>query len=314
MVWRTARRLHEALAGRLLAVAEIRHPQLSTVDLVGWQVINVGSYGKHLFIRLAAPPPVNASSPVGPPQLGAPVAERGTHSADISSSNVADIDESVARRISLHSHLRMDGGWWLYRAGERWDGGPSHAIRVILAVNAPLSDEPNGTVPLTAVGYRIHDLAVIRTEHEDRLIGHLGPDLLGENWDLSEALRRIQAQPGRAIAFALLDQRNLAGIGTLFRSEALFIKNLWPWTRVSDVEDLAALVTTAQRLLQINTRRTPQNTTGLPYQTQRHWVFGRNGKRCLRCGHTVQRAVVGDGPATHHRPLFWCPHCQGASS
>ena len=98
------------------------------------------------------------------------------------------------RRFTLHSHLRMDGAWRTYRRGARWTGGPAHLIRVALH-----------TAETTAVGYHLHELALVPTDREDTLVGHLGPDLLGPDWDATEAVRRLAARPDLAIAEALLD-------------------------------------------------------------------------------------------------------------
>jgi endonuclease VIII len=104
-------------------------------------------------------------------------------------------------RFTLHSHLRMDGAWRVYAPGARWAARPAHHIRVVLRTHTAV-----------AVGYHLHDLALVPTADEDRLVGHLGPDLLGADWDETEAVRRIAAHPGTSIAEALLDQRNLAGV------------------------------------------------------------------------------------------------------
>jgi endonuclease VIII len=110
----------------------------------------------------------------------------------------APTDES---RWTLHSHLRMDGTWRAYAPGERWTARPAHLIRVVLRT------------PVTiAVGYHLHELALVPTADEERLVGHLGPDLLGDDWDPAEAVRRLAAHPDTPVGVALLDQRNLAGV------------------------------------------------------------------------------------------------------
>ena len=88
------------------------------------------------------------------------------------------------------------------------------------------------------VGYRLHDIELVPTAEEDRLVGHLGPDVLGPDWDLDEALRRLRAHPDEQIGVAILDQRNLAGIGNLYKVESLFLRGVHPWARVADVADL----------------------------------------------------------------------------
>ena len=131
------------------------------------------------------------------------------------------------RGWTLHSHLRMDGVWRIYLAGQRWTGGPGHQIRAVL-----------GTAASTAVGYRLPVLDLVRTEREQSLVGHLGPDLLGPDWDPAEAVRRLLAAPDRPIGEALLDQRNLAGIGNVYKSELCFLRGVTPWTPVSEVAEI----------------------------------------------------------------------------
>jgi endonuclease-8 len=200
---------------------------------------------------------------------------------------------------TLHSHLRMDGSWRTFRTGERWRGGPAHTIRVILT-----------TATTTAVGYHIHDVALIPTRDEDALLSHLGPDLLGADWDPDEAVRRLLLRPDREIAEALLDQSNLAGIGNLYKSELLFLRGVWPQRPVSAVDDLTALVTLAQRLLTSNVGRWTQTTTGSTRKGTETYVYGRAGKPCRRCGTPIRREYRGDD----ERSTYWCPSCQPTDS
>src|SRR3954468_8294088 len=112
--------------------------------------------------------------------------------------------------LTLHSHLRMEGAWRAYAPGERWTGRPAHLIRVVLR-----------TARSVAVGYHLHEVALIPTAEEESMLGHLGPDLLGDDWDPDEAVRRIAEHPDASISAALLDQRNLAGVGNLYKAETL---------------------------------------------------------------------------------------------
>nr|WP_205863601.1 Fpg/Nei family DNA glycosylase [Planosporangium mesophilum] len=198
-------------------------------------------------------------------------------------------------RYTLHSHLRMDGAWRVYAPGERWRGGRPHTIRVVLHTPAGV-----------AVGFHLHELALVPTAEEHRLIGHLGPDLLGDDWDPGEAVRRLRARPDRAIADALLDQRVLAGIGNLYKAETLFLRGLSPWTPVSSVYDLEGLVELARRLLTANLGRWDQATTGSLRRGEKQWVFERAGSPCRRCGTTIRRSNAGD----YERITYWCPSCQ----
>jgi endonuclease-8 len=273
-VWNTAQALHRALAGQRLTASDFRVPRLATVDLAGWMVRESACRGKHLLLRLAAPDNTPVDAPDDTP---------------------VDAPES-ARRMTLHSHLRMDGSWRTYTPGDRWTGGPAHLIRVVLR-----------TVDTVAVGYHLHDVALVDTAQEETLVGHLGPDLLGTDWDPDEAVRRLAAKPERAVAEALLDQTNLAGIGNLYKSEVLFLRGISPWAPVSTVDDPGALVRLAQRLLAANRGRWTQSTTGSLRRAETTYVYGRRDRPCRRCGTLIRIAEQGE------RVTYWCPRCQPAS-
>jgi endonuclease-8 len=136
--------------------------------------------------------------------------------------------------------------------------------------------------------------------------------VLGPDWDPEEALRRMRAQPDEQIGVALVDQRNLAGVGNLYKVESLFIRGVHPWARVADVPELGQLVERARALMRANLHHPEQNTTGDPRRGRDHWVFGRKGKPCFRCGTAI---LLGEqGPPTQERVTWWCPTCQAASS
>jgi endonuclease-8 len=198
---------------------------------------------------------------------------------------------------TVHSHLRLDGSWYLTRAGVRARRHPDHMVRVRI-----------GNAEWLATGYRIHDLSVVPTSAEKELVGHLGPDLLGPDWNADEALRRLRANPEVGIGDALLDQRNLAGIGNMYKSEILFIEHVHPWTAVGEVRDLTAILTTARRLLLLNRDHPEQSTTGSTAPGRDHWVYGRAGQPCLRCRTPVRRREQGEPP--YQRSTYWCPQCQ----
>jgi endonuclease VIII len=289
-VWNTARVLRRALVGGRLTGTDFRVPRLAAVGaasagLAGWTVLESASRGKHLLLRLAepasAPPPEPASAPTGDPET--PSAPDG------------------GRRLTLHSHLRMDGAWRVYAPGERWAARPAHLIRVVLR-----------TADAVAVGYHLHDLALLPSAEEESLVGHLGPDLLGPDWDPAEAVRRLSARPDLPIADALLDQRNLAGIGNLYKAEVLFLRGVWPWTPVRQTPDLPGLVGLAQRLLAANRGRWAQSTTGSLRRGETSHVYGRRGQPCRRCGSPIRMLDGGPGrPAAEgDRVTFWCPSCQ----
>jgi endonuclease-8 len=161
-----------------------------------------------------------------------------------------------------------------------------------------------------AVGMLLGIVEVIRTSREDAAIGHLGPDLLGPDFDADEAVRRMRADPRRTIGEALLDQRNLAGIGTIYRAETLFLRGVSPWRPVGAIADLHELVELARRLLDANKDRVGTVTTGDRARLAQVWVYGRAGQPCRRCGTPIRRSELG--PALEERTVVWCPRCQPA--
>ncbi|MFM9632040.1 MULTISPECIES: Fpg/Nei family DNA glycosylase [Streptomyces] len=199
--------------------------------------------------------------------------------------------------LTLHSHLRMDGAWKVFANGQRWSGGPAHQIRAIL-----------GTHDRTAVGYRLPVLDLLRTPDEQRVVGHLGPDLLGPDWDPGQALVNLLADPARPLGEALLDQRNLAGIGNVYKSELCFLLGVTPWLPVGALpaDRAAKLPALAKRLLEANRDRPVRSTTGR--RGQDLFTYGRAPRPCLRCGTPIRVADQGDG--SRERPTYWCPTCQ----
>jgi endonuclease-8 len=193
--------------------------------------------------------------------------------------------------LSVHTHLRMEGSWRIRPAT-----GPTprdHRIRLALA-----------NAEWLALGYALGVVELLRTAEEGRAVGHLGPDLLGPDWDAAEAVRRLREQPERAIGEALLDQRCLAGIGNLYKCEVLFLRGVWPWTPVRDVPDLEGLTTLAQRLLETNRTRWDQSITGSLRRRETSYVHGRRGAPCRRCGNPIRKVEQGD------RLTYWCASCQ----
>ncbi|MEH0935148.1 DNA-formamidopyrimidine glycosylase family protein [Micromonospora psammae] len=202
-------------------------------------------------------------------------------------------ERSGPEHWTLHSHLRMDGAWRAYAPEERWTARPAHLIRVVLR-----------SAGAVAVGYHLHELTLVPTAEEESLVGHLGPDLLGPDWDPAEAVRRLAAHPDVTIGEALLDQRNLAGVGNLYKCELLFLRGISPWTPVGAVRDLAGTVALAQRLLAANRGRWTQSTTGSLLRGRTSYVYGRRAQPCRRCGTAIRKEELGE------RVTYWCPRCQ----
>jgi formamidopyrimidine-DNA glycosylase len=197
---------------------------------------------------------------------------------------------------TLHTHFKMDGDWHLYRPTQRWRG-PDHEVRAVLY-----------TEERVAVGFRLGIVEVLPTAAEDSVVGHLGPDPLGPDWDPDEALRRIGADPERPVEDALLDQRVMAGPGNIYKCEVCFLRGVHPQTPVAAVADLPRLVALVHRLMEANRDTGRQITTGDTRRGMERWVYGRGGRPCRRCGTTILKRPQGIGG--RERVTYWCPSCQ----
>ncbi len=202
--------------------------------------------------------------------------------------------------ITVHSHQRMDGSWTVVRPGSQLPRRARADVRVVLAAS-------DGHM---AYGLRLPVVEILATRDEPSVRGHLGPDPLREDWDPDEAVRRLHGAPSRPIAAALLDQRNLAGLGNLWVNECCFLRGYGPWLPVGGL-DLPATVRLAARMLRASAfgRSSAQATTGIARAGEDHWVYGRTGEPCRRCGTPIRNVAEVPGDA-ERRHTWWCPHCQ----
>jgi endonuclease VIII len=193
--------------------------------------------------------------------------------------------------LTLHSHLRMNGWWGVYERGRRWGRSPSRAWLVIRTQEHEV----------VQFGGPVLELMTDSRSRFDQRIARLGPDVLADEFDEAAFLKRLREDDAsRGIGDALLDQRNVCGIGNLWKSEACFIAGLDPWRplgRVSDDEALAAV--NAVRPLML---RSAQGA-GVGRDP---WAFERQGRPCRRCGTTIRARGQGDD----NRTTYWCPACQ----
>ena len=203
-----------------------------------------------------------------------------------------------ADRWTLHTHLKMEGSWRVYEPGRPWRR-PAHQARVVLRTESAV-----------AVGFSLGIVELIPTDGEDDVVGHLGPDLLGPDWDEDDALRRLVEDPARPIVEALLDQTRLAGIGNMYAAELCFVAGIHPATPVGEVAGLTRLVRRARQMLDLNKERAVQSTTGDLRERERMWVYRRDRSPCRRCGTPI--VVAQRGPAGRERASYWCPSCQPA--
>jgi endonuclease-8 len=159
-----------------------------------------------------------------------------------------------------------------------------------------------------AVGFQLGLLEVLPRTAEEEAVGYLGPDLLGPGWDAEEAIRRLSANPEAPIAVALLDQRNLAGVGNVYANEICFVRGMLPTRPVAEA-DVPAAVSLAHRMLIANRDRTVRVTTGDTRRGRNTWVYGRQGQPCRRCGTPIRRIELGR-TELEERVTYFCPLCQ----
>jgi endonuclease-8 len=271
-IFRAARTLHRALAGKAVTRFESVLPALTRIHddrpLTGRTVERVESIGKHLLMHFSG-------------------------------------------ELVLRTHMRMNGSWHIYRPGERWHR-PRQAMRVLVA-----------TEDFEAIGFDIPVAEFIATRDlaRNNELRRLGPDLLGSSFDAPAAFERMRQRPAMEVGDALLNQRIMAGVGNVYKSEVLFACRVNPFLPVARVpeEDLKRLIDTAQRFLTANvgTGLAPMTTyTGYRRTTRRDdpserlYVYGRARLPCRRCGTAV--AVRAQGRDA--RLTYWCPKCQPEAS
>ncbi|MFP3713614.1 DNA-formamidopyrimidine glycosylase family protein [Puerhibacterium sp. TATVAM-FAB25] len=203
---------------------------------------------------------------------------------------------------TVHAHQRMEGYWRVHRTGTPAASGRSAAVRAVLA-----------TERWTCLGWHLGMLDVLRTRDEPRLLGHLGPDVLADDFPerLDEAAARLAADPRRPLCAALLDQRTVAGLGTIWTAESLFAQRLWPWLPAGDLPEdgRRALLLAARRLIGRSVLVGRRSGLGSVEPA----VHGRHHKPCRRCGTPIalgSTAGPGVRPDAGERAIYWCPVCQ----
>ncbi len=208
--------------------------------------------------------------------------------------------------LILRTHMRMHGSWHLYRPGERWQR-PRRDMRIVVS-----------TAAFVAVGFNIPEAEFVDAAGlaRHRQLAALGPDLLAAAFDRAEASRRLRARPDDTIADVLLNQRVLAGIGNVFKSEILFMARVHPRTRVRDItaDAVERILAIAAQQLRANVGARDRTlapaagrrTTGSLHPSKGLWVYGRAGEPCRICGTAVR--LEKDGADA--RLTYWCDCCQ----
>jgi len=256
-VYRTARRLDDALAGRVLVRTHFRWPSLATVSLTGATVRGTATHGKHLLTRL----------------------------------------RHDGRELTLHTHLKMEGSWRVFAAGQKWPV-PAQDVRVALRTDRT-----------EALGVRLGLVELLPSAEEESVVGHLGPDLLAPDWGEqheAEAVRRLLADPERPLGEALLDQTVVAGMGTIWLAETCFVTGVHPLAPVHSVADHTRMLRRARQMMKAAVQHGRPVTTGDKRDPM--WVYRRHRQPCRRCSTTLVAGPVGDEGV--RRTTYWCPSCQ----
>ncbi|HEY0794972.1 MAG TPA: zinc finger domain-containing protein, partial [Acidisarcina sp.] len=210
--------------------------------------------------------------------------------------------------LVLVTHMLMNGTWHLYRPGERWRR-PRSQMRIVVSTGEWIA------VAFVVPVAQFHTAGSLLRHPA---IPRLGPDLLGTEFASDEAEIRLREQGTVEVADALLDQRVMAGIGNVFKSEICFACGVNPFRKVESLSgtEVTCLLDTARRYLLQNVAPAHGNaivtysggrrTTRVADPGARLWVYGRRGKPCRRCGTTIVTRKQGSGA----RSTYWCPECQ----
>ena len=193
--------------------------------------------------------------------------------------------------LVLHSHLRMSGAWGVYRDGQRWHRAPRRAWLVLAA----------GDHSVVQFDGPLLELMTEARSRSDPQLARLGQDVLGERFDEELLLRAIREDdPTRSFGDALLDQRTIAGIGNIWKSESCFAAAADPFRPLGDTADATVLaaVAFAREQMALSARD--------GFSARPRAVYGRAGESCERCRETIRAAGQGDG----NRTTYWCPGCQ----
>jgi endonuclease-8 len=318
-IYRTARALQKALGGRVVTGFETQMAKLASVDdnspLVGRTVERVEARGKWCLIYFSGD-------------------------------------------LILTSHMLMSGSWHIYRAGERWRV-PRSKMRVVVRVGAVVGEslesggfdqerrfpsgmtkkegmtkEEGGAIEGADVGFeavlfhaQLAEFHTARSLERSSQVPKLGPDVLSEEFSLEAGVRALQeraaSHPEDEIAVVLLNQRVMAGLGNVYKSEVAFAAGVNPFRQMRTItlREMERMVEVSQRYMQANvkdggvrgqsgegivTYSGPRRTTGAMDRSDRTWVYGRQGQECRRCGTAIEMRKQGVAV----RSTYWCPVCQ----
>jgi endonuclease-8 len=210
--------------------------------------------------------------------------------------------------LVLLTHMLMSGSWHIYRTGERWKL-PRRRARIVIG---------NADYEAVAFDVPVAEFHTQKSLERHRIVAKLGPDVLAKEFDERDVTQRIAAHSDAEIGNVLLDQRVLAGLGNVYKSEVCFAAQVHPFRKVASLSarELADIAAFARRYMKANVQEESsagiltytglRRTTGNANREERLWVYGRRGSPCRRCGTTIESRKQGTGART----TFWCPQCQ----
>jgi endonuclease-8 len=278
-IYRAARALNKALAGKTVTAFETALAKLASVDdntpLVGRTVERVEARGKWCLIFLSGD-------------------------------------------LILLTHMLMSGSWHIYRTGERWRM-PRRAMRAVITC---------GEMQAVAFNVPVAEFHTARSLERTSQVPKLGPDVLSGEFTIEHGMaamrERATTHPEDEVGVVLLNQRVMAGLGNVYKSEVAFAAGVNPFRQMRTVtaREMETMVEVSQRYMKANvidgggprgesgegivTYSGARRTTGAMSQSDRVWVYGRQGQECRRCGATVEMRKQG----VQVRSTYWCPSCQ----
>lgn len=298
-IYRTAEVLRKALVGREVNRFETSVEAVAAVDartpVACRTVTAVEARGKHLLITLR----FNDQYPMTNVQSGSLAGEGGESASQGSTPNAqAPTPNAQGPALVLHTHLRMTGAWHVYRPGEAWQK-PVRYAKVVLYTAEFVT--PCFSAPVVEL------LTEWQARRHPGLVT-LGPDAITQEFDAEEALRRMRRRAEVEIGVALLDQRAMAGVGNVYKSEVLFLQKISPFLKVGEIADetLDALIAESHRLLRLNRAGGSHRTHFGLNDRERLWVYGRSGEPCRVCGEPIRMRRQG----IDARSTYYCPRCQ----
>ena len=214
--------------------------------------------------------------------------------------------------LILVTHMLMSGSWHLYRTGERWWMGKE---RMRVAIRVADWEAVAFNVPVV-------EFHTARSLERNSQVPKLGPDVLAEEFTVEAGVERMrsygESYPDAEVAVVLLNQRVLAGLGNVYKSEVAFAAGVNPFRamRTITAREMEVMVDKSQQWMKANvldgsgdgivTYAGNRRTTGRMDREDRLWVYGRQGQECRRCGATVMMRKQGE----QARSTYWCPECQ----